>query len=481
LIFFSYLQNWKLREHLWEIARTCIEAFSGDVSSPFFQFGLDLTWMRVVNDKGLAPARRVYTIDIASKSNPRCATEEDELARRNFLLTMKEKDGLPGYWKIQDEEQFVEKVYMHYENIYGDVSFQESQSYLPFIRNMTDILGVRWSKVPRLLQSFECQMEVVRRAKGTPDKPVTWNIPRQITGENKLGDAIRFLRSLQSLEGGPYMHKVKAIPPWWKELRELALLSTEAVQEVQCMRQECWDDTKSKYDADKIDVLVMSLIGMHDTAVYLPVVYSHLMEVRQDLLQDRHILEARTGVFNQVRKDEIAVPAYFDLTHSRKLFPRQCEVFARRLLELIHSEDVPFRQRVTAAEDYTKLPTTTIHEIATLLKEDLNPRINEALLMFLPRLDEPPSGIQFLLAPIFLDGDLARTAIFGVKRSLEYVSTTDAAAIIASTFPGEGSKRLLKVTVAKELARTICEYVELPEAQAVVRSLWHRKLHADGK
>ncbi|KAF5348363.1 hypothetical protein D9758_010905 [Tetrapyrgos nigripes] len=470
--------NSALRKHLMEISQTCLHLFSGDVFNPFFQFGLDLPWVRILNDKGLASARKAYYLAFPPY-NPECDRdhEEDETARRKFMKSVDLKLGRPGYWRIQDEEKFVEKVYEQYEKIFGDQSFPESSSHLSFVQNMIKILGLRWEKVPRLVQVLHQQMDVVRRMMGSGDKPANWDGPNV---DPQLKDALAFVRLLKDQyrfrTGGKKRGTEQ--PSWWKEFRDLRLLSSEAMLEVEDRRKECY--RKGKVDRNVLGPLVEQLVGIHHTAVYIPFVRNHLMQVRQDLIEDSHILEAREGSFNDdVAEDEEPIPPTWDLTASRRLFLHQCEVFAKRLREVIHSEDTPLKQRVAAAEQFTKLPTTTIHELATLLTEELNPRIWEAILMFLPHLDEPPAGIQFLLAPVFLDGDFARTAIFGVKRSLQYVKAAAAAEILADTFPQEKSKRQLKVTVAKEVARALCEYAELPGVQDVVGHLWNRKLHPD--
>lgn len=101
--------------------------------------------------------------------------------------------------------------------------------------------------------------------------------------------------------------------------------------------------------------------------------------------------------------------------------------------------------------------------------------------MFLPRLDEPAAGIQFLLAPVILDGDLARTAVHSVKRTLEHVPVRAVPAILESVIPTDGTSKSLKITVFKELVRVISAYVTLPEMQELVKRLWAQKLHQDGK
>ena len=93
-----------------------------------------------------------------------------------------------------------------------------------------------------------------------------------------------------------------------------------------------------------------------------------------------------------------------------------------------------------------------------------------------PALDEPAAGIQLLLAPAFLAGELARTAVHAVKRSLEHVPLAS-----VPKFLEPPTAKPLKIGVFKELVRIIATYIELPEMQDLVRRLWGRPLHQDGE
>ncbi|KAJ7821948.1 hypothetical protein B0H14DRAFT_1327135 [Mycena olivaceomarginata] len=183
---------------------------------------------------------------------------------------------------------------------------------------------------------------------------------------------------------------------------------------------------------------------------------------------------SNTAPDDYVEGDKIE-PASWNFQSAARFSPHQCEVFAEKFLSVIRSNEFPLHTRVRATEQFTRLPTTTIHELAALLtKDNLNPRISEAILMFLPRLDEPAAGIQFLLAPAILAGELARTAVYSVKRSLEYVPLAS-----VPTFLEPPTVKPLKIGVFKELVRIITTYLELPEMQDLVKRLWARRLHQD--
>ncbi|KAJ6540960.1 hypothetical protein B0H10DRAFT_1970935 [Mycena sp. CBHHK59/15] len=175
-------------------------------------------------------------------------------------------------------------------------------------------------------------------------------------------------------------------------------------------------------------------------------------------IENSHIPEQAATFFHILVK-----AVTFSLKAARSGKERVKTVFTEMLLNIIHSNEFPLHTRVRATEQFTKFPTTTIHELAApLTEDDLNPRISEAILMFLPHLDEPAAGIQLRLAP----------AILG--RSLEHV-------LLASVpmFLEPPTAKPLKIGVFKELVRIITTYIKLPEMQDLVRQLWDRPLHQD--
>ncbi|KAJ7121725.1 hypothetical protein C8R44DRAFT_786800 [Mycena epipterygia] len=364
---------------------------------------LQILWVRCLNEHGLSKAK-VEFVTRSAHHTIDTRNEADELAFRTFLATV-DKHADYGFWRI-------------HEKIYEPQIFDETNpTHLAFIQAML---------VPRIRDYVDQQMDIIRGDKATGDTPSEWNKnPRLYRGTTD-----------------------KSPMRWWTEFRDLRLLSTSATDEIHLRWSEC-RDKKGAMDSAKLDALVELLLRTDDTAVYVPFVSQHLINVRQDLL-DRFITTEKYGVFNPapdnyVEGDKIE-PASWDFLSAARFSPRQCEVFA---------------EMFEPTEQFTKLPTTTIHELAVLLTEDnVNPRISEAILMFLPRLDEPAAGIQFLSAPAILAGELARTAVHSVKRSLEHVPLAS-----VPTFLEPPTAKPLKIGVFKELA--------------LAKRLWDRPLHQD--
>ncbi|KAJ7714141.1 hypothetical protein B0H16DRAFT_530372 [Mycena metata] len=453
-----------ISQHILSLVNHCLTLFAGNPKSVFFEMALQILWARCLNERGLSKAR-VQFVTRATHHTTDVRDEADELAFRTFLTTVNTWTDY-GFWRIQDEAAYVEFMYRRNQENYAPVEFDEANpAYGAFVQGMLGCLGTRWERVPRLCEYVERQMEVIRGARGTGDAPAEWD-------KAPVSDAVVVMLGLEGLSRGMQTW------PWWAEFRDLRLVSNSAQDEVDLRWGECRDEN-DVMDAAKLDALVELLLRTDDTAVYLPFVSQHLINVRQDLLLDRFVTTGKYGVFNPAPADyapgDTIEPASWDFRSAARFSPHQCEVFGEMFLGVIRSNEFPLQARVQATEQYTKLPTTTIHELAALLTEDgLNPRIWEAILMFLPRLDEPAAGIQYLLAPAILAGELARTAVHSVKRSLEHVPLAS-----VPSFLEPPTAKPLKIGVFKELVRIITTYIELPEMQDLVKRLWDRPLHQD--
>ncbi|KAJ7462533.1 hypothetical protein FB451DRAFT_1266942 [Mycena latifolia] len=457
-----------MSSHILSIINHCLAIFAANPSGVFFQMALQILWARCLNEHGLSKAKAQFVARAVHHAAD-TRDEADERAFRAFWATV-DRDADYGFWRIQDEAAYVDFMYRQNQTIYEPQIFDEANpAYRAFIQAMLGCLGTRWSRVPRICDYVEAQMDIIRGAKGTGDAPSEWD-------KNPVRDAVEFMSGLRRLYRGTMD---KSPFPWWTEFRDLRLLSSSATEEMNLRLSECWDEKKGAMNPAKLDALVELLLRTDDTAVYIPFVSQHLINVRQDLLLDRFITTGKHGVFRPApdgyaEGDEIA-PASWEFQSAARFSPHQCEVFAEMLLSVIRSNEFPLHTRVRATEQFTRLPTTTIHELAALLTEDdLNPRIAEAILMFLPRLDEPAAGIQVLLAPAILAGELARTAVHSVKRSLEHVPLAS-----VPTFLEPPTAKPLKIGVFKELVRIITTYLELPDMQDLVKRLWDRPLHQD--
>ncbi|KAJ7166016.1 hypothetical protein C8R46DRAFT_1219789 [Mycena filopes] len=165
-------------------------------------------------------------------------------------------------------------------------------AYRAFIQAMLGCVGMRWSKVPRIREYGQGQMDHIRSANGTGDAASDWK-------KHPICDAVEFIADLQGL----YRGMTDSNPlPWWTEFRDLRLLSSSATEEIDLRLSECRDAT-GVMDSTKLDALVGLLIRTDDTTVYLNFVSQHLINFRQDLLLDRFITTGKYGVFHPAPDD----------------------------------------------------------------------------------------------------------------------------------------------------------------------------------
>ncbi|KAJ7822595.1 hypothetical protein B0H13DRAFT_2126736 [Mycena leptocephala] len=234
--------------------------------------------------------------------------------------------------------------------------------------------------------------------------------------KNPVYDAVQFILGLKRLYRGTMD---KSPLPWWIEFRDL--------EEMNLRWSECRDE-EGRYGFGKIGCVVELLLRTDDTAVYIHFVSQHIIK-SAGLLLDRFITTGKYGVFNPAPDDYVEgdkiEPASWDFQSAAR--------FSLASASIIRSNEFPLLTRTN-----------------------------------------PQRGFQFLLAPAILAGELARTAVHSVKRSLEHVPLAS-----VPTFLEPPTAKPLKIGVFKELVRIITTYLELPEMQDLVKRLWDRPLHQD--
>ncbi|KAJ7609909.1 hypothetical protein FB45DRAFT_1122555 [Roridomyces roridus] len=440
--------------HILAIANHCLAIFVPDRSGVFFQMGLRIQWARCVHEHGLSKAKNQFVTRATAQRGLDIRDDSDEEEYRTFTSSLNANVD-SGFYRIRlgDEAAYVEFLYAEHRRVFEPEVFDEGHP--------------TWERVSRMQGYLDFQLSLLRAARGSGDVPAGWS-------QGPLKDAMQFVLQLSRL----YRRKLgKRELPWWTEFRELRLESNFGRVEADLCYYEASLEAKRRVRTAKVDFLVERLVAMHDTAVYIPFVSQHIMDSRQDLLYDRFITTGKHGVFNLRPVDwtegDENQPARWDFRTAPRFTPHQCGVFAQMFLNVIRSDEYPLYERVRSTEQYVKLPTTTIHELTALM--DLNPRITETILMFLPNLDEPAVGIPLLLAPDVLGGELARTAVYSLKRALEHVPLGNVPRILEKVMEGP-----LRVGVFKELVRIVSAYLAFPEMQDMVRRLWERPgLHQD--
>ncbi|KAI8615793.1 hypothetical protein BC830DRAFT_1168316 [Chytriomyces sp. MP71] len=155
---------------------------------------------------------------------------------------------------------------------------------------------------------------------------------------------------------------------------------------------------------------------------------AHVLRNRPHLLKEQHIAEktAFLGVFNTSKSARL----HFVLDNTAEVKPLpgdlllhwQADLLLKRYWQEAFDKKLPLGERVMAASRLVNMANVSVNEIASFLVEDSLPsRVKEGVLMFLPLIDEPAAAIDLLTAPVFLQSDLARTAIYAVKNVLPYM------------------------------------------------------------
>ena len=80
-----------------------------------------------------------------------------------------------------------------------------------------------------------------------------------------------------------------------------------------------------------------------------------------------------------------------------------------------------------------------------------------------------------MVAPVFLQSDLARTAIYSVKNCLKNLSQDKVVEVLLQLTPSSTTKTFIKAAVFKELVRLLGEYSHVPVILGTLESIWNRE------
>ncbi|KAF9934955.1 hypothetical protein BGZ67_003618 [Mortierella alpina] len=469
------------------VASEAICRFAGRPDHPFFQMGAEIPWRRVVNRQGELTALGSYRMSILTPSYAEEEYErrEDyEMARRQMVAKDEEyetKEGQSwGNYLILEgqEEDFVQAwVQIYYSRwlsvksvmdpeVEGD-DVQAFKTARPEIwhdicTTAHQTLGWRWKNSPTLVSYLDEQLELLASAgtkKYGSDNVLHWDWSGASDEPQLVYYANQYVSQLGSAYDENWMQENQDLHPWYKRFRENRLVSTDYHTEVSLRERECVVKDGKK-DPIRYEELILELLRMSNSAIHLSCVKNYLSTQRPDLLSDEQLSMTKSiiGRFNQV---DTAVPWDFFVKTPSLLTPHQCELLKSRHLLGMTDTASPFKTRVEHAQAFIVLPTTTVEDVANALSiPSLPSRIIEALLMFLPTLSEPASTLQLLLAPVYVQSNLARTAIHAVENALKCVPLSLAPNFILPLFPPVG-ERQQKVTVQKEGIRLACSSMRL--------------------
>ncbi|KAJ3194264.1 hypothetical protein HK101_003109 [Irineochytrium annulatum] len=484
--------------------------FISDPRHPLFEFALELEWRRSIYRLGVERGSGGMTI--AGFGTPTFSRNDGE--RAVSLETARRAVAVPattlaesyGLWKPKqtdrevtqghvwtwwgcflikdgDEDRFADAIVAFYKTRFEGIAENEGKDFFSTVlgdsvmRTIRSALGLRWVRSKAVMAHVDRSLGLLEAAPLLPglpdgDTPVLdW-----VTYEPGKQEAINFVETVYGLYGDTCPH------PFWSRFADLRLRSTFSTSELAKRYAK-----QSKAGQDEF-VYLLFRMSPSGSALHDQDIMTHVLMHLPHLLRPQHISENRAfiGTFNPTNTDARLV---FQL-HSASalkplpadmLLPWQAELLTARYAEEALNPKVPLRERVTAASRMMVMTSTSVHDIAAFLTTpSLPPRIIEAVLMFLPKIDEPSAALSLLIAPVFLKSDLARTAIHAVKNAMADLAPAKRAELFRLLVPAEG-KPMFKVSVMKELVRLLVSNVsEVPGLKDVILELWGRAgLHRD--
>ncbi|KAJ3414124.1 hypothetical protein HDV05_007068 [Chytridiales sp. JEL 0842] len=353
-------------------------------------------------------------------------------------------------------------------------AFESTESGHKLLIHIKRSLGLRWTNSKILVDHATKCLDVL--AKAPLHKASTSTEPILDWTSTTQRKACEFIEACGA-------SALTFVPKWLHRYCYLRLRSTEAQAEAWRQFQLCNDNIV------KQNQLVETCFRLSPSGSVLHVqpIMRFVLNHRPDLLKAEHFKERRAfiGLFNptdtksllrfELEDASFHVPLPVDF-----LLPWQGELLTKRYMEDALDATLSINDRVLATNRMMQVSNLSIHDVAEfLLTPSLPSRVIEAVLMFLPKIDEPASTINLLLSPVFMESDLARTAIFSVKNVLAHMPETLKSQVLLSMIPSKSGKGI-KITVFKELVRLLAEHNEIPQVLQAYEQLWYReKLHKD--
>jgi len=236
-----------------------------------------------------------------------------------------------------------------------------------------------------------------------------------------------------------------------------------------------------EHQRERFVALVPELLAKDPSWITQPVVWSHLHRQRQDLLTDDFLgRRPFSGRFSTGRTRFVlpVCDAFYRWT------PRQQQLFAQSLAELLTDSERPNYESFQALKQYAELLDVTWRPVLNLARQEArNPALRDTALRALARLDGG-QGLETLVEA--LTDDRMRIAIYALRASVLELPLPRALAVLR-----EAPRR--RITVAKEVLRLLGDlpqgagldellsFDQEPELHrdlrvALVRALWpHRE------
>ncbi|KAJ3251622.1 hypothetical protein HDU77_005771 [Chytriomyces hyalinus] len=477
------------REFVRDLATKMLGFYIGTPNHPFFEFALNVFWRHEVHLRGSSSSiqisfpfkdpdntqRQEYLEFDRRKAYARGLELHKELDP-NIDLENNE-DRMFGLFRIPEGKEesvvahIVEHVRLKYEAIIPrKTAFLDSNCGRTVLADLQKSLGLRWRKSKTLVTYYESCLAALANAPLLNDGPepvLNWDEFRNNGVFNFVTSCVLF---------GPKSEDAR-----WMNLR---LKSNLAAQIAKYLFEEC----KTAVEKDELVIRLFEL-SPSGSALHIPGILKHVILQLPRLLKAEHISERRVfwGLFHPGDMDaesnnspDLLKFSVSNLSENplpkNVLLKWQEELMVERYWAEALDATLPMNERVLSATRMMHMRCFSINKAAAFLVTDSLPsRVKEAVLMFLPKLDEPACAVNLLLAPAYLQSDLARTAIYAVQNVLRYFKDDEVTRIFENLVPQEGQVGGVKVGVFKEIVRLLGQYCHIPRILALFESLWQRK------
>ncbi|KAI8836525.1 hypothetical protein BJ741DRAFT_605811, partial [Chytriomyces cf. hyalinus JEL632] len=470
------------------LATKMLGFYIGTPSHPFFEFALNVFWRHEVQIRGSSSSihtsfpfknpdnsqrqeylefdrRKAYTrgIELHKELDPTIDLEDNE-------------DSMFGLFRIPEGKEeavvahIVEHVRLKYDAIIPKkTAFMDSNCGRTLFADLKKCLGLRWSKSNTLVTYYESCLAALKNAPLLNDgaEPIlNW-------AEFQNSGVLTFVT--QCVQFSPKSEGAR-----WMNLRLKSNLAAEIARDL-------FNGCKGAVEKDALVVRLFEL-SPSGSALHIHGILRHVILRLPRLFEAEHISERRVfwGLFHpgmDTESNNSSDLLKFSVSNlSENPLPKnvllkwQEELMVERYWAEALDATLPMNERVLSATRMMHMRCFSINKAAAFLVTDSLPsRVKEAVLMFLPKLDEPACAVNLLLAPAYLQSDLARTAIYAVQNVLRYFKDDEVTRIFENLVPQEAQTGGVKVGVFKEIVRLLGQYCRIPRILALFESLWGRK------
>lgn len=302
------------------------------------------------------------------------------------------------------------------------------------------------------------------------------------------------LRRLQAL------HQTRS-PPVWRQVPVLVRLVDAILQSNQpCRIMRPWlaahlnhARSRAEYQANKRSC-IDHLLELNPPFVFSKMVQNFALKFDPSIIQ-RVMESSRIPLFGPISTSSKSSIIYriggqnmkgfivMASKNTQRLSYNECTFLASRYRSGLMNVDLPMPLRLLMATLWTKLPTTKVKDVITVVDDSNRTRvpvgIQECLLRGLVRQDEIGPILRYFLQPSLISSDRSRCFSSVLQKSATLLSLESFQTIIRSILCGKRSQSV-KISFQKGVVRMIARYPFNRGFVKLIELVWKRKtVHRD--